>query len=757
MEHLLRFNEPAERFEEAMPLGNGRIGAMVYANPCRDKISLNEDTIWSGYDGGTEVPENAVRAFKKAGDYAIKGEYKKAEYIMEHEVNSKRCQIYMPLGNLYIDFGHKFTENYSRQLDIAASVASACYDYNGHHYNREYFISKDKQCLMMSFTSDTKFNINITFETRHRIREIKKEKNMIFFFGKCPSDGHIKREETYLYDEKKGTEFVFSFAVTANNAQVTCKNNSICVTQADEITVYAAINTDYKNNSDLYEKCKKQLNSCTGFENEKEIAVREYKEQYDRAEISLSDSRNDRSLIDRIKDFDGSDLGLYELLFNFGRYLVIASSQPNTQAANLQGIWNERWVPEWSCSYTLNINTQMNYWPVLSTNLTECFEPFIALAEKIRETGRKTARDFYGAEGFVCHHNSDLWGHSNQGGGGEFNNSAYACWNMASGWLACQLFDYYEYTEDEKILREKIYPIMLDAARFYLDILRESDGYYIITPTTSPENSFVHNGTACAVSKTSAMSMSILRELFERVLQAERILGAKSKTGEELKEKLPKLFPLQIGKNGALLEWDKEYEEAFVHHRHISHLYSLYPGNMITVEKTPELADACREVLKRRGAAGTGWSIAWKAICYSALKDGDSALGFIQRMLRLVTETDKADYGDGGGIYPNLFDAHPPFQIDGNFGAVACISNMLLQSENGIVEILPALPEKWKNGFFKGLRAKGNIEVSAQWENCHAVRVVLKSDRDKKIRIKAGPKIKEVLLKGGIETHVELT
>lgn len=755
MEHLLRFNKPAEKFEEAMPLGNGRIGAMVYANPCRDKISLNEDTIWSGYEGGIDVPENAAGAFKEAGDCAIKGEYKKAEYIMEHEVNAKRCQIYMPLGNLYIDFGHKNVENYNRQLDIETAVASASYNYNGHCYNREYFISKDKQCLMMNFTSDTKFDITITLETLHKIKKVTEEKNMISFFGKCPSDGHIKREETYLYGEK-GTEFVCAFGVTAHGAQVISENNSIHVADAETVMVCVAINTDYKNDSDLYERCKNQLQSCTNFEAEKILAIKDHKEQYNRVSLKLSDEEDSRPLIDRIKEFDGSDFGLYELLFNFGRYLVIASSQPNTQATNLQGIWNEKWVPEWSCSYTLNINTQMNYWPVLSTNLEECFEPFMALVEKIRETGTKTARDFYGARGFVCHHNTDIWGHSNQGGGGEFNNSCYACWNMASGWLACQLFDYYEYTEDEKILKEKIYPIMHDAVRFYLDIMRESDGYYIITPTTSPENIFIHNGEQCAISKTSSMSMSIIRELFARVLQAEKILQTRSDLSGELEEKQARLFPLKIGKNGALLEWDKEYEEAFVQHRHISHLYSLYPGNMISVEKTPEMADACREVLKKRGTVGTGWSIVWKAICYTALKDGDSALNFLERMLNLVTETDKADYSDGGGIYPNLFDAHPPFQIDGNFGVTACIANMLLQSENGVIEILPALPKKWSNGYFKGLKAKGNIEVSVQWENCRVTKVVLKSCRDKKIKIKIGAQIKEILLKSGIETPIDI-
>ena len=675
---------------------------------------------------------------------------------MEHEVNAKRCQIYMPLGNLYIDFGHENANNYSRELDIETAVATANYDYNGHHYSREYFISKDKQCLMMNFTSDTKFDINITFETLHKIKEIREENNMISFFGKCPSDGHIKRKETYIYGEK-GTEFVCAFRVIAENSEVINENNSIRVTGTDKVTVCVAINTDYKNDSDLYNRCKNQLNCCTDFEKEKISAIKEYKEQYNRVKLNLSDYEDKRPLIDRIKDFDGTDLGLYELLFNFGRYLVIASSQPNTQATNLQGIWNEKWVPEWSCSYTTNINIQMNYWPVLSTNLTECFGPFIDLVEKIRETGTKTARDFYGARGFVCHHNTDIWGHSNPGGGGEFNNSCYACWNMASGWFACQLFDYYEYTEDEKFLREKIYPIMLESARFYLDILRESDGYYIITPTTSPENIFIHNGEYCAISKTSTMTMSILRELFNRILLAEKILDTKSDLSEEIEEKLPKLFPLQIGKNGALLEWDSEYEELEPQHRHIGHLYSLYPGNMITVDKTPELAEACREVLKRRGDVGAGWSIVLKAISYSALKDGDSALNLLQRMLKLVTETDKADYYDGGGIYPNLFDAAPPFQIDGNFGATACIANMLLQSDNGIIEILPALPKKWNSGYFKGLKARGNIEVSAEWENCRVTKVVLKSCREKKIKIKIGTQIKEIILKSGIETVVNMS
>lgn len=753
MEHLLNFKNFAESFGEAIPLGNGRIGAMVYGKPGKEKISLNEDTIWSGYEGYVDVPENAIDAFKKAGDCAINEDYKTAEHIMENEVNAKRCQIYMPLGSLYVDFGHINVSNYERELDLETAVASVSYTHEGHTYKREYLVSKEKQCLIMNVSSDEKFSINISFETLHRITDIRAEQNMISFFGKCPSDGHIKRKETYIYDEK-GTEFVCTFGAVTETGQVTTDEKVIKVENTDKVTVYVAINTDYQNDSNLYEECKKQIAACGDFELEKANAIKEYQEQYNRVRLKLTDTEDKRVLIERLQKFDGSDLGIYELLFNYGRYLIIASSQPNTQATNLQGIWNEKWVPEWSCSYTTNINTQMNYWPVLSTNLAECFEPFMSFVKKVSYTGKKTARDFYGARGFVCHHNSDIWGHSNQGGGGEFGNSHYACWNMGSGWLACQLFDYYEYTEDKETLLDEIYPIMLDAARFYLDIMRVSDGYYIIAPTISPENRFIANGEKCAISKTATMSISIVQDLFGKILRAEQILGLKSEISEEIREKLSKLFPLQIGENGTLNEWDREYEEVEPQHRHNSHLYALHPGELITVDATPDLANACRETLKRRGDAGPGWSLIWKSICYSKLKDGNSALKLLERMLNLVSVTAVVDYFNGGGIYPNLFCAHPPFQIDGNFGATACISNMLLQSSDGLIEILPAIPDEWKNGSVNGLKAKGNIEVSIAWINGKAKKVVLKSCADKQIEVKMNSQIRKVALHKG--TPVEL-
>ncbi len=469
-------------------------------------------------------------------------------------------------------------------------------------------------------------------------------------------------------------------------------------------------------------------------------------------ELSLNAEKTEIPLRKRLENFDGTDKGLYELIFNFGRYLVIASSRQGTQATNLQGIWNEEWVPAWSSNYTLNINTQMNYWPVLSCNLKECFMPLIDLVSKISLTGKEIAKEFYNAEGFVCHHSTDIWGHANPVGQNERGNSVYTCWNMASGWLACQMFDYYEYTEDEKLLCDKLLPIMIEAAKFYLDIMEvDEDGYYIITPSTSPENFFMVDGENYAVAKTTTMTMSIVRELFLRVIKACDILEVEDEILYKIHNVLPKLFPLQISKGGGMMEWDADYEEFDEHHRHISHLYSLFPGDGINTE---EFFEACRKTLNNRGMGGTGWSIGWKLNAWATLKDGEKALQVLKRQLHLVEATKEIDYQNGGGTYPNLFDAHPPFQIDGNFGVVAGIANMLVQSRNGVIDILPALPKSWNRGYVKGLKVKGDIEVIIKWEDNCPVEVILTSKRDREVSIRMNDGDMTVKLKANVPLAV---
>lgn len=753
MNDMMYFDDDAKCFEEAIPLGNGRIGAMIYGHPSIEKIALNEDTIWSGTDTINPVPKNAPDAYKRAKECIFAGDVEEAEKIYEAEMSAKRTQRYMPLGNLYISFGHEHVSEYQRTLDLDTGIASVRYRYNDAIYKREYLASKEHQCIAMKVSSDLEDRISFGIhpDTRHIILKHEISKNEIIICGVCPSDGCLdqNRESVYTYDHMENAiAFTAIIKIDANGGEIRCEDDQISVDHADSAVIYICVSTSYGNNENHCNECKEQIAKCCDFDEIKKKSICDYQAIYKRTDLKLTEFENKAPLPQRMKAFDGSDIGLYELLFKFGRYLTICSSQPDTQASNLQGIWNEDWFPAWNSHYAVNINTEMNYWPTLPCNMRECYEPFMKLIEKIRKTGHETARNFYGANGFVCHSCTDIWGHSNPSGEGARGSSAYSCWNMSSGWLACQMFEYYEYTEDEEVLKNTILPTMEESAAFYLDILTKYNGYYVIPLTTSPENVYEYHGRKCAISKTTTMSMSIVKELFERIIKANEILKTESRICKRVKAVLPELYPFVVGKDGRLLEWSEEYQEADQHHRHLSHLYSLYPGTLISTEKAPLLAEACEKSLVARGDEGTGWSLAWKVNLWAKLGRGDRALDMLKNMLHLVES--HAGCFDGGGVYPNMLCAHPPFQIDGNFGVTAGIANMLLQSDMDMLHILPALPKEWKNGAVKGLVAKGNILVSIYWEDNVATRVELTSKKSKTVKIKMNGKTISAHLESGI-------
>lgn len=747
MENILLFDKPATVFEEAIPMGNGRMGAMVYGGVDVEKISLNEDTLWSGVPEKNPVPENAEESFKKGRNLVLSGLYKEAEEVTEIGMNGKNTQVYMPLGNLLIKTEHKEYKNYKRALDMSSSVAKVTYEADGTKFEREYIASFEKRCVAVKISANKKGQVNFSaaFETEHKGNFAVSEDGTVTFMGYCPKDGHSKLGYTYGEYGENGLKFSCIIKVETDGKMICDSESEITVKDADYAVIYICAETNY-GGQDEHEVCKKYIDNLTDYSVVFKRAIYDYKKLYDRVEFSLTEETNDKSLPERLADYDGSDLGLIELLFNFGRYLTIVSSRKGTQATNLQGIWNEKWLPIWSSNYTLNINTQMNYWPTLSANLLECYYPFLDLVEKLRITGRETAKDFYGARGFVCHHNTDIWGHANPVGEGNRGTSNYTCWNMASGWLACQIYDYYEYTEDEKALQDFILPTMEESALFYLDIMvMDENGYYIVAPTTSPENFFVKDGEFRAVSKTATMSVSIVRELFTRIIKSHKILGTQSEISKKAEEILPKLYPFGIGNDGTLLEWDEEHEEKDCEHRHVSHLYSLFPGNAISKEETPKLFDACRKSLIKRGDLGTGWSIGWKENLWAILGDGEKAFELLKRQLKLVDPHAEFSF-KSGGTYPNLFDAHPPFQIDGNFGALSAICNMMLQTKNEKICILPALPKLWQKGYVKGLKAKGNIEADILWENASCTATLI-SQKEKTVTVVFGNNSKQITLK----------
>lgn len=751
MNQKLFYESPASCFEEAFPMGNGKLGAMVYGKTNQERISLNENTLWSGHNFQKSVPENAVENYRKAQALVLDGKAGQAEALLEQGFYGMSSQIYLPLGNLLLEIGHTGCSGYRRILDLKTAVSSVQYQFQGCRYSREYLVSQKHGCIAVHLKSDTANSVSfsVTLDSKLRILQTEARENMLIQEGVCPSFGcgyHLFEEEPFRYceeEKKAGIPFTQAVKVTAAGGTILSENGKITVRNADSAVVYFVVCTGYRGAGLPYDKthydtCLQKISACGDYNAIRQAHIADYQSLYNRVNLHLTSEESQTNTLRRLEQFDGTDIGLYELLFHFGRYLLISSSRPGTEAANLQGIWNEEIKPPWRSNYTININTEMNYWPALPCNLPECFEPFISLVKKIRQTGERTAKEYYGAGGFVCHHNTDLWGHSTPVGLETNDPTQYAFWNMGSGWMACQLFDLYEYTLDTELLRETIYPIMKAAAVFYLDIMIEQDGYLMVSPSTSPENRYRTEDGLYALARTTTMSMSIVRELLTRIVQSCEILKTDAAFCSTVKAALSQLYPCQIGPDGRLLEWDKPYEEHEVTHRHISHLYSLFPGTLISPQTTPELADACRKSLLVRGDGGTGWSLGWKINLWAALGDGDHALKLLKRQLELIPPHEK--HSQHGGTYPNLFDAHPPFQIDGNFGAVAGIANMLVQSRVGVIELLPALPRQWGSGSVSGLKAKGNITVSVVWENNAVVKATLLSPFDCEVQVRANGK-----------------
>jgi len=750
MENIIRYNESAKVFNEALPLGNGHIGAMVYGKTDKEKISLNHDTLWSGAPK-TYVRKQAYDAYCKARTLVHEGNIPEAEKLIEEHFTGDIPQTYLPLGNLYIESLTEEYKNYERLLNFESGIA--CVSAGGENsIKREYFVSYPDSCMVIHLSSEKKTDYKIYMDSLMN-NSISFEEGKLVMRGVCPEDNRLDIGSGSLLEKEKSVKFIAALFVRGNGS-AEFNDGCIIIKDETEADIILSIETSFvsfkKLDESKYEKiCTERLENLKklSYEKIKKRHSEDVSRLYNRVKLDLCTEKSEKDTLSRLRS-ENFDKGLIELIFNFGRYLTIASSRKGTQATNLQGIWNENPKPPWCSNYTLNINTEMNYWPVLPSALDECYEPLIQLVKTISETGELTAKEFYHARGFVSHHNSDIWGHSYAGGNQKPGSSMYAFWNMSSGWLARSVYEYYEYTGDKEYLEKTAYPLMKKAAEFYLDIMKEYDGHFVVTPSASPENRFLLEGEEHGVTNYTTMSQSIVADLFMNIIEAGSVIGCDEEFRKELSEKLQHIVIFKVGSEGQLLEWDKEYEESDRKHRHLSHLYGLYPAELISVNTTPDLAEACRKTLEIRGDEATGWSLGWKILLWTRLKDGDRALKLMKNQLSYVENYDTIA-AEGGGTYANLFGAHPPFQIDGNFAATAGVLQMLLQSDNGILEILPALPSAFKDGSVSGLRAKGGITADICWKNEKVQKVLLKADFDTLCKVKCNGEITEVHLEKG--------
>lgn len=752
---ILWYDRPAEVWTEALPVGNGRLGAMVYGKTEKEVIQFNEETLWTGQPNNY-AHKGAHHYLDTLRQLLWDGKQSEAHQLgNQHFMSVPLRQLsYQPFGNILLDFpGHQQVENYKRHLNLKDAICSVSYDLEGVSYSREIFSSAPDQAVVINLKANKKGSINFKagLNSPHSRYEVSVTDDVVLIKGRANNYADRNGNERSMPESEM--TFEARLKVIHDGGELIQENEFIQVNNANSAMLVLVAATNFINYNDLNanpeDRCKNYLSEIKGksYKVLKLVHMSDYRELYSRVQFDLGSLEiSHRPTNERLATFSkDEDPSLVALLYQFGRYLLISSSRPGTQPANLQGIWNDELAPAWDSKYTININAEMNYWPAEITNLSELAEPIIKLTEDLSKTGKNIAREHYDLEGWVAHHNTDIWR-----GAAPINNANHGLWPTGGAWLCQLLWWHYQFTGDMDYLENMAYPILRDASLFFSNYLIPDDrnpDWLISGPSNSPELGGMVMGPT--------MDHQIIRNLFANTIEAAGLLGVDYELVADLEEKRGKIAPNQIGQYGQLQEWIEDQDDPENKHRHVSHLWGLHPGNEIHPLTTPELAEACKVTLAHRGDGGTGWSRAWKINFWARLLDGDHAFLLLKNLM-VPAGMKEVNYGGAaGGLYPNLFDAHPPFQIDGNFGATSGITEMLLQSHlrddqgHYFQDVLPALPSNLSSGKIRGIKGRGGFKMDITWNDSELVQLKVKSLLGNKLSVRYDGKIIETETKPG--------